>query len=177
MSYSQESKRAFRAARGKKLPFNTKAYRKWGKEAEWIHGEGPYASLAYCPSGGSRGASCLTIQLYSTLEDVVTVQFNLHCGGGCRDRQNPNRTDYHQIWDLSNRGYKRIDKVALEGQFIPVEEYQKAQAEVEERKQRETEMEQGIREARENNANWREYFKIQDSNKLIATLKSNGGGK
>ena len=107
---SARNRKAFWAARSRELPFNTKAHRKWGKQAAWIHGEGPYASLCYCPSGGSHGDTCLTIQLCETLEEALQAQFNLICGGNCYDPQDPNRTDWHQIWDLSARGFKRVTK-------------------------------------------------------------------
>jgi hypothetical protein len=109
----------FWAKRSQTLPFNTKAYRKWRKEAQWIHGEGPYASLAYCPSSGMP--SCLTIQLYETLKECVEAQFNLMCGGLCKDGpyECRNTSSWHQIWVLSERGYKRLDKSALNKQFIP----------------------------------------------------------
>jgi hypothetical protein len=108
----------FWAERSRELPFNTKAYRKWGKEAQWIHGEGPFASLAYCPSSGMP--SCLTIQFYDSLKECVEAQFNLICGGLCKDAScdSSNTSSWHQIWDLSERGYKRLDKATLNNKFI-----------------------------------------------------------
>lgn len=108
----------FWAERSKALPYNTKATGKWGKQAQWIHGEGPYASLAYCPSSGM--SSCLTIQLFDTLEHCVRSQYNLMCGGKCKDATSntPNATEWHQIWDLSERGFKRLDKTELIALFI-----------------------------------------------------------
>ena len=101
--------KAFWAQRSTELPYNTKATRKWGKEAQWIHGEGAFASLAYCPSSGM--SQCLTIQLYDTLEDALNAQHNLQCGGQCRDIYRPNETQYHQIWDLTGRGFRRVQKI------------------------------------------------------------------
>lgn len=117
------NKQAYWTARRKAAPFNTKAHQKWGREAQWIHGEGPFASLSFCPSAGLP--QCLTIQLFRNLEDAVRAQFNLQCGGGGQDIYKPNHTDWHQIWDMSNRGFKRLDKEELNKKLaaeLPAEE-------------------------------------------------------
>lgn len=107
--YTKEEKRAFWTAKSIATPFNAKAHRKWGKEAEWISGDAPFASLAYCRVGGWHNSTTLTIELYRTLEECVLAQHNLCCGGQYCTGGNQNN-GMHQIWDMSCRGYKRINK-------------------------------------------------------------------
>jgi hypothetical protein len=50
----------------------------YGQHAEWVHGAGPYASLAYC--------GVLTIERYATLESAVKAKRAIDwsgCGGSC----------------------------------------------------------------------------------------------
>jgi hypothetical protein len=54
------------------------AKRKWPK-AVWISGEGPYASVAYCPRG-------ITVALYETLPEAERAKQMIDdtgCGGLC----------------------------------------------------------------------------------------------
>ena len=52
--------------------------RLFGEQAEWIHGKGPYATLAYC--------RLLTIQRHKSVEDAINAKRAIDgggCGGGC----------------------------------------------------------------------------------------------
>lgn len=65
------------------------AQRRWGKEAEWITGNGQFALLAWC--------RVLTVTLWSTMaeaEENKKFIDEMACGGGC--------TRNHEIVDLGS---------------------------------------------------------------------------
>lgn len=108
--YSKNERKRYWARLSRELPFYTKAYRKWGKEAVSIDGEGPFASLAFCRVGGWNGPT-LSIELYKTLAEAVQAQHGLCCGGQyCIGSNEDCEHGGHQIWDMSSRGYRRLDK-------------------------------------------------------------------
>lgn len=68
--------------------YHTQAKCIW-KWAVWITGDGPYACLAWCPAGGSRRSSDLTIELHPTLESAEKAKAYIDkfwCGGNCSNR-------------------------------------------------------------------------------------------
>jgi hypothetical protein len=72
-----------------KSQWETKAKKKWGKKAAWIHGDGQFALLAPC--------RVLTVTLWPTLEEATKEKERIDqgaCGGQC----NPAR---HSIVDMS----------------------------------------------------------------------------
>lgn len=69
--------------------WHTEAQRRWGKEAEWITGNGQFALLAWC--------KVLTVTLWSTTaeaEENKKFIDEMACGGGC--------TRNHEIVDLGS---------------------------------------------------------------------------
>ena len=76
-------------------PMNTAAHAKWGKDALWIHGEGPFALLAPCGQG-------LTISLWPSLTDALIARTDIDiagCGGACDPI-------FHEIWEFV-KGWRR----------------------------------------------------------------------
>lgn len=54
------------------------------RRAHWITGEGPFASVSYCPSGPYRRA--ITVELHETLEEAQLAKLGIDqagCGGRC----------------------------------------------------------------------------------------------
>jgi hypothetical protein len=84
------------------------ANRLWGRQAEWIVGDGQWATLAWCPSSGRSGPTCLTVQLNDTPKRATSVLFELDkfgCGGGCkseRGKTRPNGSPWHELVDLGD---------------------------------------------------------------------------
>ena len=75
--------------------YRAEARRRWGSQADWINGDGRYATLARCPSGGSGGHDRLTVQLHVTPEqanEALAFIAQFGCGGACRGR--------HELVDL-----------------------------------------------------------------------------
>lgn len=68
--------------------WQSKAHKRWGKKAEWIQGDGPFAVLAHC--------RVLTVTLHATkgeADDSKAFIDRLACGGLC--------TRNHEIIDLT----------------------------------------------------------------------------
>ena len=57
----------------------------WPKHLD-IYGEGPYATVSYCPAGGYYRGSSITVELHATEEQARKALDGLVCGGGCRDQ-------------------------------------------------------------------------------------------
>ncbi|MET7639348.1 hypothetical protein [Streptomyces sp. NPDC005438] len=63
--------------------YNALAKCMWPR-AVWVCGEGPYATVSRCPSGGRRNA--LTVALWSTHEAALSAKKIIDdsmCGGSC----------------------------------------------------------------------------------------------
>ena len=71
------------------------ARRRWHEQAEWIDGDGRYATLAWCPSGEFGGRDSLTVRLHPTrreADDALAFIAQFGCGAACRGR--------HELVDL-----------------------------------------------------------------------------
>jgi hypothetical protein len=66
--------------------------------AEWIEGNGGYASLADCPVPSYKRGPCTTVMLFPTYEEALKAKATID-QGGCGG--NPCRSDRHRIIDLS----------------------------------------------------------------------------
>jgi len=66
----------------------TKAKRKWGRQAEWIEGEGRYAVLAWC-----RVLTVILCQTRDESEQKKKFIDEIGCGGFCAKK--------HEIIDLA----------------------------------------------------------------------------
>lgn len=85
--------------------WQAKARRRWGRQALWISGDGPFATLAHCPSG-------LTVVLWPTRQEAEQAIKGLICGSGCRALWDPRA---HEIVDLNFLFFDREKGASVKG--------------------------------------------------------------
>jgi hypothetical protein len=97
----------FRAAHSE---WQYRAQRRWGREAVWIVGDGPFALLAPCRQ--------LSISLWQTREEAEEAKAHIDrvpCGGGCYEtlKARDGLPTFHQIIDMRERRRRRTPAPAL----------------------------------------------------------------